>query len=170
MGVEGDNNFLGGGGGQDQAGVVGGDGHEVVAPVDEDGEFDFRRAAVVEELVEGGLDGATGEEDVVDEDDVGAVDVGGENGGRELLRDGVAADVVAVKRNVDNAGDRLEFGADDGKTGSEALGEENAAVSDTEENQPGIGAVPGGDGLGDLVEGGVNVIGADSFGRNHGKQ
>ena len=170
MGVEGDNNFLGGGGGQGQADVIGGDGHEVVAPVDEDGEFDFRRAAVVEELVEGGLDGATGEEDVVDEDDVGAVDVGGENGGRELLGDGVAADVVAVERNVDDAGDGLEFGGDHANAGGEAMGEENATVGDTKENQPGIGAVPGDDGRGDLVEGGVNVIGADSFGRSHGKQ
>jgi hypothetical protein len=50
------------------------------------------------------------------------------------------------------------------------MGEENAAVGDTEENQPRIGAMPGGDGLGDLVEGGVNVIGADSFGRSHGKE
>jgi hypothetical protein len=30
--------------------------------------------------------------------------------------------------------------------------------------------MPGDDGLGDLVEGGVNVIGADSFGRSHGKE
>ena len=136
MGVEGDNNFLGGGGGQGQAGVVGGDGHEVVATVDEDGEFDFRGAAVVEELVEGGFDGATGEEDVVDEDDIGAVDVGGEDGGRELLGDGVAADVVAVKGNVDDTSGRLELGGYDGKAGGKAMSEENAAVGDTEENQP----------------------------------
>ena len=136
MGVEGDNNFLGGGGGQGQAGVVGGDGHEVVATVDEDGEFDFPGAAVVEELVEGGFDGATGEEDVVDEDDIGAVDVGGEDGGRELLGDGVAADVVAVKGNVDDAGGRLKLGGYDGKAGGKAMSEENAAVGDTEENQP----------------------------------
>ncbi len=170
MGVEGDDDFLGGGGGQGEADVVGGDGHEVVAPVDKDGEFDLGGAAVVEEFVEGGFDGAAGEEDVVDEDDVGAVDVGGEDGGRELLGDGVAADVVAVERDVDDAGDRFELGGDHGKAGGEAPGEENAAVGDTEENKPGIGAVPGDDGLGDLVQGGVNIIGADSFGRGHGKE
>ena len=87
-------------------------------------------------LVEGGFDGATGEEDVVDEDDIGAVDVGGEDGGRELLGDGVAADVVAVKGNVDDAGGRLKLGGYDGKAGGKAMSEENAAVGDTEENQP----------------------------------
>ncbi len=102
--VEGDDDFFFGGGRERETDVVGGDGEAVVAAVDEDGEFDLGGAAVIEKLVEGGLDGAAGEEDVVDEDDDGAVDVGGEDGGGELFRDRVAADIVAVKGDVEGAG------------------------------------------------------------------
>lgn len=170
LAVEGDDDFLGGGGGHGKADVVGGDGHEVVATVDEDGEFDLRGAAVVEEFVECGLDGAAGEEDVVDEDDVGAVDVGREHGGRELFGDRIAADVVAMKGDVDDAGEGFELGGEGDQAGGKAAGEENPAVGDTEKNETGIGAVSGDDGLGDLVDGGVNIFGADSFGRGHGKE
>ena len=58
---------------------------------------------MVEEFVERGLHGAAGEEHVVHEDDRGAVDVGGNVGRREFLRDGVAADVVAVKGDIERA-------------------------------------------------------------------
>ena len=101
--VEEDDDFFGCGGGEVEPDVIGGDGHEVVAAIDQDGEFDLGGAAVIKELVEGGFDGATGEENVVDKNDAGAVDVGRQNGGRKFFRDGIAADVVAVKRDVDGA-------------------------------------------------------------------
>ena len=142
----------------------------MVAAVDEDGEFDFGGAAVVEEFVESGLDGAAGEKDIVDQDDVGAVDVGREHGGRELFGDGITADVVAVKGDVDDAGKGFEPGGEGGEAGGETVGEENAAVGDAEENQTRIGAVSGDDGLGDLIDGGVNVFSAESFGRGHGRE
>jgi hypothetical protein len=140
----------------------------VVAAIDEDGEFDLGGAAVIKELVEGGFDGATGEENVVDKNDAGAVDVGGQDGGRKFFRDGIAADVVAVKRDVDGAGFGGEPRAELGETGGEATGERDAAVGDAEKDQAIAGAMAFGDGRGDLVNGGVNIIGADGFGRSHG--
>ena len=151
-----------------EADVIGGDGHEVVAAIDEDGEFDFGGAAVIEELIEGGFDRAAGEEDVVDENDPGAVDVGGQNGGREFFWDGIAADVVAVKRDVDGARFGGEPRTERGEAGGEPAGEGNATVGDAEKNQAIAGAMAFGDGRGDLVNGGVNIIGADGFGRSHG--
>lgn len=103
LGVEGDDDLFGGRCVEREAGVVGGDGHEAAATVDEDGEFDLGGAAVVEEFVEGGFDGAAGKEDVVDEDHGGAVDVGRDVGGGEFLRDGMTEDVVAVEGDVDGA-------------------------------------------------------------------
>ena len=43
-----------------------------------------------------------------------------------------------------------------------------AAVGDAEKDQAIAGAMAFGDGRGDLVNGGVNIIGADGFGRSHG--
>jgi hypothetical protein len=48
-----------------------------------------------------------------------------------------------------------------------AAGERNASVGDAEKNQAIAGAVALGDGRGDLMDGGVNIIGADGFGRSH---
>ena len=44
--------------GEGEAGVVGGDGHEATAAVNEDGEFDFGGATVVEEFIEGSFHSA----------------------------------------------------------------------------------------------------------------
>lgn len=106
LGVEGDDDLFGGRRGEREAGVVGGDRHEAAAAVDEDGELDLGGAAVVEEFVEGGFDGAAGKEDVVDEDHGGAVDVGRDVRGGELLRDGMAEDIVAVEGDIHGAGGR----------------------------------------------------------------
>lgn len=66
------------------ADVVGADRKFAVAAVDEDRELDGARAADVAEGVEGGADGAAGEEHVVDEDDEAAVDaVAGDVGAAE---------------------------------------------------------------------------------------
>ena len=67
-GVERDNDFLGRICGQVHSAIIGGDGEASAATINEDGEFDFLRSAVVEELVESCLHGAAGEKHVVDED------------------------------------------------------------------------------------------------------
>ena len=107
------------------ADVVGADRQLAVAAVAEDGELDPLRAAVVEEGLDRGADGAAGEEDVVDEDD-GAlgeveVDVGGVD---DRLRGGrLGADVVAVEGDVDVADRQLGAGQL-AEEGVQATGEE----------------------------------------------
>ena len=60
-------------------------------------------------LVERGFHGPTGEEHVVDEDYGRAVDVGRNLRRRKFLRDGMPADVVAMKRDVERAGARVQL-------------------------------------------------------------
>ena len=104
-----------------------------MAAVDQDRELHGARPADVAERVEGGADGAAGEEHVVDEDDQPAVDaVGGDLGAGE--RAGRAQpQVVAVHGDVERAdrdraaGDLLELGGEPG-------GEEDAAGGDAEEH------------------------------------
>ena len=69
---------------------VGADRQLAVAAVDEDGEADGARAAVIGQRVEGGADGAAGVEDVVDEDDGAAGDLGLEVGALDDRRVGDA--------------------------------------------------------------------------------
>src|SRR5437867_10503897 len=57
-------------GGDAPAGEVGGDGKLAVSAVDEDREEDPPGAAEVEDQVDRGPDGASGEEHVIDEDDL----------------------------------------------------------------------------------------------------
>ncbi len=57
------------------------DGQFAMAAVDQDKELDARRAAVVEEGIERGADGAAGIEDVIHEDDVFTLDAEGYVGG-----------------------------------------------------------------------------------------
>ena len=118
------------------ADVVGAEGQLAVAAVAEDGELDPARAAVVEERLDRGADGAAGEEDVVDEDD-GAlgeveVDVGGVD---DRLRGGrLGADVVAVEGDVEVADRQLGPGqlADEGV---QPAGQHRAAGVDPDDRQ-----------------------------------
>ena len=88
--------------GQVLAHVVGADGQLAVAAVDHDGELDGAGPAEVVERVEGGPDGAPGEEDVVDQHDHPPGQVDGDVGDR-LGQDGAQADVVAVEGHVEAA-------------------------------------------------------------------
>ena len=89
----------------DEAGF---DGQLAVAAVDEDEQLDARGAAVIEQGVERGANGAAGVEDVVHEDDVlagdGEVDFGGVEDG--LRGDG--GEVVAVEGDIQDADRDLE--------------------------------------------------------------
>lgn len=160
--VEGDDDFLVGIRGEVQADVIGGNGEAVVPAVDEDGEFDFGGTAVVEQFIERGFDGAARKKHIVDEDDRGAIYVGGEDGWGELFRYGVAADIVAVKGDVEDARFRAELSG-------EATGQGDAAIGDAEEQQFAVSRVPGRDGFGEGRDGGVNFVGTDDFGGSHGE-
>src|SRR5690606_33925349 len=105
------------------------------AAIDEHRELDLARAPVVEQRVEGRTNGATGEQHVIHEHDVAAVD-------RE--RDLARADarirkarrrVVAVERDVDGAHRDLPSFELLQPVG-EAAGEWHAAASDADEDQP----------------------------------
>ncbi len=109
-----------------------------MAAVDQHRELDLRRAAVVEDLVDRGADGAAGVEDVVDDHDRAAVD-------RELELARVddrrarpeRSEVVAVEADVDEAerdprlqelaGQRLQ-----------PLREDRAAAVDADDRDAGI--------------------------------
>ena len=102
-GVEPHNDFLGVGGGDGEAAIVGGQRQPAAAAINEDGEFDFFGTPVIEEFGEGGLHGAAGEEHIINKYDRGAIDVVRNDGRSEFLRDRVPADVVPMKRNIDRA-------------------------------------------------------------------
>ena len=167
VGVKGDDDFFVSGRGECKAGVVGGDGHEATAAVNEDGEFDFGGATVVEEFVEGRFQGAAGEEDVVDEDDGSAVDVSGDVRRGEFLGDRVAADIVAVKGDVDGARHGGELRVERCESRSETLGEGDTAVGDAKEEEFFGGAVPGGNGGRELRDGSLYLRRADSLNGGH---
>lgn len=157
LGVEVDDYFFVGGGGEGEGAVIGGEREAAAAAVDEDGELDDRGAAVIEKFVEGGFEGAAGEEDVVEEDDVGVGDVDREARGKKLLGDGMAADVVAVEGDVEGAGG--EF-----KAGGEAAGELDTAVGNAHEEELGVVAVTGEDGESEPLDGGVEFGSGDGGG------
>ena len=89
-------------GGEVLAHVVGSDRELAVAPVDHDGQLDHLGPPVLAQRVEGGPDGPTGEQHVVDQHHGGPGQVEADVGGR-LGQDGPEADVVAVEGHVQGA-------------------------------------------------------------------
>jgi len=181
-GIEVDDNFFVIAGRERQAGVVGGNGQAAAAAVGEDGEFDLGRAAMVEKFIERGLGRATGEQHVVDQDDGGAVHVGGNVRGRKFLRDGVATDVVAMKGDVEHTaagvrarGERRSSFApfdklrasEDRKASGKPAGEFDTAIGDAEEQELLSRGVAGRNGGGQAVESGMDLAGAEGLGFCH---
>lgn len=165
--VESDHDFLEFAGGENQAAVVGGDGHQAAAAIDENGELDLGGAAVIEKFIERSLDGAAGEEDIVDENDVGTVDIDGDLGGGEFLGNRVAADVVAVKRNIDHArGDRRGW-LSRRELGREAAREFNATIRDAQKQKFLPLRVTGGNGIPEPRNRGVYLLRANGLGCGH---
>ena len=85
------------------ADVVGADRQLAVAAVGEHGELHARRAAVVEQRLDRGADGAAGEEHVVDDHDRQPGDVEVDVRGVQDGRVGPRGDVVAVEADVEVA-------------------------------------------------------------------
>jgi len=133
-----------------------------VAPVDEDRHLHRAGAAELGEGVEGGADGAAGEEHVVDEDDDLPADVDGDLGGPERL-DRPEADVVAVEGDVERAhghGHALE--ALDGL--GQAVGDGDAPGVEADEHDV-VGAVVALDDLvGDAGVGPAQRVGVEHLG------
>ena len=131
-----------------------------MAAVDEDGELHGARPADVAQRVQGRADGATGIEDVVDQDHERAVDAA--LGNRRVLQRprGLAVEVVAVERDVEGTvrnGDVGEFL----DLVREARGQGDAPGRDAEEDDARrVGTVECGllnDLMGDAGDGAVDV-------------
>ena len=120
--------------GQVLADVVGADRQLAVAAVDQHGELHGAGPAEVAERVEGGADRAAGEEHVVDEDDDLAVDARVGDVGALEGADRVAAQVVAVHRDVERA--VRDLGAlDAGDPLGQPAGQRDAAGRDAEQDE-----------------------------------
>ena len=114
--------------------MVGADRELAVPPVDQHGEPDRRGPAEVVHRVQGGPDGAAGEEHVVDEHHDLAVDAAGRHLRVVRTAGGVPAQVVAVHRHVEGADRHL--GALDGRDAlGDPAGEVDAAGGDAEQDQ-----------------------------------
>ena len=109
-------------------------GHFAMAAVDEYAERNALGAAEVEEAVHGGADGAAGVENVIDKDEVHAVDAKGNVGG---LKNGLRRDfgeVVAIESDVEGAdGDVDAVNAAHGL--GNALGEGYATAADADQGK-----------------------------------
>jgi hypothetical protein len=90
------------GGGDIFSNEIGFDGEFAMSAVDEDGELDTPGPAEIVQGIHGGADGATAEEDVIDEDYGFAGDVEGDNGG-ENVWSGTLVEVIAVHADVEAA-------------------------------------------------------------------
>lgn len=165
--VETDDHFFGLIGGENQAAVVGRDGKTASAAINEDGELDLGRTAVIEELVEGGFDGATGKKNVVHQNHRGAGDVRRDVGRSEFLWDRMAGEVVAMKGNIQDARACGEPGVKCREPGGDAAGQLDAAVGDAEEQQARSGGVPLGNGGSQPVDRGVNLFRTNGIGWGH---
>ena len=93
--------------------------------------------ALVEQLGERRRDRAAGEKHVVQQDEDGAVHIGGNNRRRKLLGDRIAPDVVPVKRDVERADILLP------QPGAEAAQRGDASVGGAEQDKVGIGRAAG---------------------------
>lgn len=93
--------ILGARGGHVLADEIGADRQFPVTAVDQDRELNRARAAQVTQCVEGGADGAPGEEHIVDQDDERVLDtaLGHRGAFQRAMR--FAAQIVAVERDVE---------------------------------------------------------------------
>ena len=152
---------------ENEAGVVGGDGQFVEASIDEDGQFDAGRPAMIEEFVKRRFDGAAGKQHVVNQHDGRTGDVDGDQRRCEFLGDRVATDVVTMKRDIEGAGTDGESGTESRDAFGETVGQRDSAGGDTEEENVPLGAVALGDGFGQPVDGGVDFGGGDTLRCRH---
>lgn len=82
-------------------------------------------------------------------------------GGRNLLRNGVAANIVAVKRNIEGAGVRNEIRGDRGERRAQPAGEFNPAIGNSEQEKWFAVAMPLENGVGEPLNRGPYFFRAD---------
>ena len=120
--------------------VVGPHGQLPVTAVDEDHEADGRGTPEGEDGVQGGADGAAGEEDVIDQHHRAIVDRHGDLGlGQRAWSTLAATDVVAIQGHVERA-DRHLGALDVGDVRGKSVCERDPARLDADEDQA-LGAV-----------------------------
>jgi len=151
-----------------QPGEVGPDRQLAMAAVDQDDQADLRGPAEVADRVEGGSDGPAGVEDVVDEDDLRAVDGEGDLGPAEHGPAVAVAEVIAVERDVERPdGHRA---ADEAlQPRGDPLGDRHAPGPDADEADRHAGPTPPGDPPRQVIQGRLEAGGVadEQFGRSH---
>ena len=110
------------------------DGQFAMAAVDQHQQLHARRAAVIEQRVERGADGAAGVQHVVHQDDVLALHGKRNFGGADHRLDADGGEVVAIEIDVENA-DRNGAVFERLDLGGQALRQRNAAAADADEGQ-----------------------------------
>ena len=154
-------------GGQILADEIGFDGQFAMAAIDQDGQLDAPGPAEIVERIHGGADGASAEEDIVDEDDGFAADVEGDDGGLDVGSNALI-EVIAMHADVERA-ERDGVGPDVGEDGAEALSEGDAAALDADEGDVGAGFVAFGDFVADTSEGALDGRGVEDGVRIQGR-
>lgn len=134
--------------------------------IDQDGQLDGAGSTEVGEGVEGGPDGPSREEDVVDQHHGTTVEVDGDVSAGER-RGGPGGEVVAVEADVEEA-DRGAGTGDLVEVFGEAAGEGDTAGLDPYEDDTGV--IPGAFDylVGNPTQGAVDVVGAEDAGAFHG--
>ncbi len=128
-------------GGRDfQTAVIGSEGKATSPAVHQDGEFHRIRPTMIEQFVERGFDGAPRVEDVIHENNGRAIHVMGNDRRRKFLGNRLAADIVAMKGDVD--GTRATDEAFGAEPLGQAVGDNYAAIGNAEEEQAGGLVVP----------------------------
>src|SRR5581483_6980382 len=143
------------GGRQVLAHVVGADRQLAVAAVDQHGQLDHARAAQVDQRVQRGPDRPAGVEDVVDQDDRPVGDREGDVGPPQHRGLALAAQVVAVERDVEGP-DRDRLALDRLEPRGDAAGQQDAAGPEPDQRQLPDAAGPLDDLVGDPGEGAVD--------------
>ena len=75
-----------------------------MAAIDQDKELDAAGAAMIEEGVESGADGAACVEHIVDQDDVASVDIEAEGAGNDNGANVARGEIVTIEADVEDAG------------------------------------------------------------------
>src|SRR5690606_33798735 len=85
----------------DTSGAQGcGDRQLASAAIDQYGKLDRCRTAIIEELVHGATDGAAGVQNVVDQDEMLAIHIEGDVGGKHLMVQADTIEVIAIEADV----------------------------------------------------------------------
>lgn len=130
------------------------------AAIDEHGEFDFGGATVIEQFVEGGFHGAAGEKDVIDKDDRRAVDIARDLRRGEFLRDRMTTDIVPMKGDVHRASAGIQ-------PLRQPPREFDPAVGDAQKQESARPGMPGGNGVGEPQNRGLNFAGTNGLRFGH---